>query len=186
MFLCSDTVHTAQAVRILLLPLDVISGQSLLGTNSAGNTQKIKLCCLASVPFNNFSIPAAEKHRFSTTEQLKSKTSCISMICVCLTNTPHISLMVRHKAAMGKWTVCLICSSVITSLSLSLSLSFHQPADVLPCPPGLIVTAVLTLLTICSGHTSLSSEVFRNVIGSGKVQKCALEALTALSCCPGI
>ncbi|XP_026214483.1 BRCA1-associated ATM activator 1 isoform X3 [Anabas testudineus] len=123
-----DTVHTAQAVRILLLPLDVISGQSLLGTNSA------------------------EKHRFSTTEQLKSKTSCISMICVCLTNTPHISLM---------------------------------PADVLPCPPGLIVTAVLTLLTICSGHTSLSSEVFRNVIGSGKVQKCALEALTALSCCPG-
>uniref|UniRef100_A0A7N6B5P6 BRCA1-associated ATM activator 1 n=1 Tax=Anabas testudineus TaxID=64144 RepID=A0A7N6B5P6_ANATE len=75
--------------------------------------------------------------------------------------------------------VILQCNNV--TVFLSLSLSFHQPADVLPCPPGLIVTAVLTLLTICSGHTSLSSEVFRNVIGSGKVQKCALEALTALT-----
>uniref|UniRef100_A0A3Q1HYU4 BRCA1-associated ATM activator 1 n=1 Tax=Anabas testudineus TaxID=64144 RepID=A0A3Q1HYU4_ANATE len=45
------------------------------------------------------------------------------------------------------------CNNV--TVFLSLSLSFHQPADVLPCPPGLIVTAVLTLLTICSGHTSM-------------------------------
>ncbi|XP_069545818.1 BRCA1-associated ATM activator 1 [Brachyistius frenatus] len=134
-----DRVHTAQSVRILLLPLDIITGLTLLGTNSA-----------------------ADEHRCSMVQQLKSKTSCISLICVCLTNTPQITLMDR---------------------------------DCLPCPPGLIVTAVLSLLRLCSGDSSSSSssfssssagssEVFRNVIGNGKVQKCALEALTALSSSP--
>ncbi|XP_071361622.1 BRCA1-associated ATM activator 1 [Trachinotus anak] len=128
-----DTVHTGRAVRILLLPLDIITGQTLLGTNTA------------------------EEHQFSVVEQLKSKTPCISMICVCLTNIPRITLM---------------------------------PPDLLPCPPALIVTAVLSLLRICSGDSSSSpagcSEVFRNVIGSGKVQKSALEALTGLSSSPGV
>lgn len=40
-------------------------------------------------------VPAADEHRLSLAEQLKSKTSCISLICVCLTNTPQITLMVR-------------------------------------------------------------------------------------------
>ncbi|KAM9362562.1 integrator complex assembly factor BRAT1 [Symphorus nematophorus] len=126
-----DSVHTVQAVRILLLPLDVITGQTLLGTNTT-----------------------ADEHQFSMVEQLKSKTSCISVICVSLTNTPQITLM---------------------------------PSDVVPCPPDLIITAVLSLLKICSGVSSSTgcSEVCRNVIGSGKVQKCALEALTALSSGPG-
>ncbi|XP_028450615.1 integrator complex assembly factor BRAT1 isoform X2 [Perca flavescens] len=128
-----DTVHTARAVRILLLPLDIITGPTLLGTNAS-----------------------ADEHPFSVVEQLKSKTSCISMICVCLTNTPQITL---------------------------------TPPGVLPCPPVLIVTAVVSLLRICSGTSSSSStgssEVCRNVIGSGKVQKCALEALTALNSSPG-
>ncbi|XP_031165470.1 BRCA1-associated ATM activator 1 isoform X2 [Sander lucioperca] len=128
-----DTVHTARAVRILLLPLDIITGPTLLGTNTT-----------------------ADEHLFSVVEQLKSKTSCISMICVCLTNTPQITL---------------------------------TPPGVLPCPPVLIVTAVVSLLRICSGSSSSSStgcsEVCRNVIGSGKVQKCALEALTALNSSPG-
>ncbi len=75
--------------------------------------------------------------------------------------------------------------------SPSLSLSFPQPSGILPCPPSLIVSAVLSLLRTCSGVSSSSSssagcsEVRRNVIGSGKVQKCALEALTALSSSPG-
>ncbi|XP_019125310.2 integrator complex assembly factor BRAT1 isoform X2 [Larimichthys crocea] len=126
-----DTVHTARAVRILLLPLDIISGKTLLGTNTT------------------------DEHRFSMVEQLKSKTSCISIICVCLTNTPQITLM---------------------------------PSDVLPCPPDLIVTAVLSLLRICSGISSSAgcSEACRNLIGSGKVQKCALEALTTLNNSPGV
>ncbi|XP_029288235.1 integrator complex assembly factor BRAT1 isoform X3 [Cottoperca gobio] len=128
-----DAVHTARAVRVLLLPLDVITGQSLLGTNTT-----------------------ADAHQVSVVEQLKSKTPCISMICVCLTNTPQIAL---------------------------------TPSGVLPCPPVLIITAVLSLLSICSGVSSSSStgssEVYRNVIGNGKVQKCALEALTALSSSPG-
>ncbi|TKS68481.1 BRCA1-associated ATM activator 1 [Collichthys lucidus] len=128
----SDTVHTARAVRILLLPLDIITGKTLLGTNTT-----------------------ADEHRFSMVEQLKSKTSCISIICACLTNTPQITLM---------------------------------PPDVLPCPPDLIVTAVLSLLRICSGISSSAgcSEACRNLIGSGKVQKCALEALTALNNSPGV
>ncbi|KAK5865780.1 hypothetical protein PBY51_020022 [Eleginops maclovinus] len=128
-----DAVHTARAVRILLLPIDIITGQTLLGT-----------------------ISTADEHQFSVMEQLKTKTSCISMICVCLTNTPQITL---------------------------------TPPDVLPCPPVSIVTAVLSLLRICSGVFSSSStgcsEVCRNVIGSGKVQKCALEALTTLTSSPG-
>lgn len=43
LFLCilsSDTVHTARAVRILLLPLDIIAGQTLLGTNTTGKTHR--------------------------------------------------------------------------------------------------------------------------------------------------
>ncbi|XP_034743503.1 BRCA1-associated ATM activator 1 isoform X1 [Etheostoma cragini] len=128
-----DTVHTARAVRILLLPLDIITGLTLLGTNTT-----------------------ADEHQVSVFEQLKSKTSCISMICVCLTNTPQITL---------------------------------TPSEVLPCLPVLIVTAVVSLLRICSGISSSSSagcsEVWRNVIGSGKVQKCALDALTALNSSPG-
>ncbi|KAM7394522.1 hypothetical protein PAMP_021319 [Pampus punctatissimus] len=129
-----DNVHTAQAVRILLLPFDVITGQSLLGTDTA----------------------AADERRFLMVEQLKNKTSCISMICICLTNTPQITLMLP---------------------------------DVVPtCPPVFVVLAVLSLLRICSGDSSSSTgcrDVYRNIIGSGKVQKCALEALTALSSIPG-
>ncbi|KAM8773566.1 integrator complex assembly factor BRAT1 [Acanthopagrus schlegelii] len=129
-----NTVHTARAVRILLLPLDIIADHTLLGTNTT------------------------DEHQSSVLEQLKGKTSCISLICVCLTNTPQITLM---------------------------------PSDVLPCPPDLIVTAVLSLLRICSGVSSSTgcSEVCRNVIGSSKVQKCALEALealTALNSSPGV
>ncbi|XP_026159148.1 integrator complex assembly factor BRAT1 isoform X2 [Mastacembelus armatus] len=128
-----DTVHTSWAVRILLLPLDIITGHTLLGINTA-----------------------ADEHRFSVVEHLKSKTSCISMICVSLTNTPQITLM---------------------------------SAGCLPCPPVLIATAVLLLLRVCNGHIPSSStgctEVFRNVIGSGKVQKCALEALATLNSSPG-
>ncbi|XP_045904138.1 BRCA1-associated ATM activator 1 isoform X3 [Micropterus dolomieu] len=128
-----DAVHTAWTVRILLLPLDIITGQTLLGTNTT-----------------------AGEDWFSMIEQLKSKSSCVSVICVCLTNTPQIAL---------------------------------KPSGVLPCSSALIITAVLSLLRICSGVSSSSStgcsEVCRNVIGSGKVQKCALEALTALSSSPG-
>ncbi|XP_053273766.1 BRCA1-associated ATM activator 1 isoform X3 [Pleuronectes platessa] len=129
-----DTVHTAWAVRILLLPLHIVTGQTLLGTDTT-----------------------VEEHRFSIAEKLKIKTSCVSMICVCLTHTPPITLM---------------------------------PGDLLPCPPVSILTAVLSLLRIVSGDSSsLSSgcsEVFRNLVGSGKVQKCALEVLTGLSSSPGM
>lgn len=82
---------------------------------------------------------------------------------------------------------CIFVWSRLTWVSLFLSL--HQPSGVLPCSSALIITAVLSLLRICSGVSSSSStgcsEVCRNVIGSGKVQKCALEALTALSSSPG-
>ncbi|XP_035811567.2 BRCA1-associated ATM activator 1 isoform X2 [Amphiprion ocellaris] len=130
-----DLVHTAQSARVLLLPLDIITGLNLLTTT-------------------------ADEQRFLMMEQLKNKTSCISLICVCLTNTPQMTLMA---------------------------------ADCLPCPPVLIVTAVLSLLKLCSGDSSSPSssssgcrEVSRNVIGSSKVQKCALDALTALSGSPGV
>uniref|UniRef100_UPI0037E88896 BRCA1-associated ATM activator 1 n=1 Tax=Semicossyphus pulcher TaxID=241346 RepID=UPI0037E88896 len=127
-----DAAHTERAVRILLLPLDIITGHTLLGTNTSGDDQGSSMI-----------------------DHLKSKTSCISAICVCLTNTPHITPL---------------------------------PSDILPCPPAFIVTAVLSLLQVCSGVSSSSSgcsEVCRNVISGAKVQKCALEALTCLSSSPG-
>lgn len=40
--------------------------------------------------------PVGDMHRFAMTEQLKSKT-CISMISVCLTNTPQIAHMVSVR-----------------------------------------------------------------------------------------
>ncbi|XP_037328308.2 BRCA1-associated ATM activator 1 [Pungitius pungitius] len=129
----SDVLNTTRAVRILLLPLHIVTGQTLLGTDAT-----------------------ADGRRSSAVEQLKCKTSCISMTCVALTNAPRIALL---------------------------------PCGVLTCPPDSIVTAVLSLLRFCSGVSSSSppgcSEVCRNVIGSGKVQKCALEALTALDSSPG-
>uniref|UniRef100_A0A3Q3EGU8 BRCA1 associated ATM activator 1 n=1 Tax=Labrus bergylta TaxID=56723 RepID=A0A3Q3EGU8_9LABR len=124
-YLKDDTTHTPQAVRILLLPLDIITGHTLLGTDIS--------------------------------DHLTNKTSCISLIC--------------------------------TFTSQSLSLFFPQPSGLLPCPPALIITAVLSLMRICRGVSTSSSsgcgDICRNVIGSGKVQKCALDALTFLSSSPG-
>ncbi|KAM4603328.1 integrator complex assembly factor BRAT1 [Polymixia lowei] len=100
--------------------------------------------------------PAAEDQRSSVTEVLNSKASCISVLCLCLTHTPPIAVM---------------------------------PPDFLPCPPVLVVTAVVCLLRLCGGHapssSTGSSKACRNVIGCGKMQKCGLEALAALSASPG-
>lgn len=124
-----NPVHTPKAVRILLLPIDIVTGQSVLGSD-------------------------AEERWCQMLEQLRNKPSCTSMICVCLTNIPQITLL---------------------------------PPDFLPCSPALIVTAVVSLLHISIGDSSSSSsssaEAVRNITGNGKVQKCALEALTALSNC---
>ncbi|XP_074553824.1 integrator complex assembly factor BRAT1 isoform X2 [Halichoeres trimaculatus] len=125
-----DASHTAQALRILLLPLQIITGHNLLGSSTS-----------------------ATDHQISMAEHLKRKTSCISVMCTCLSTAANITLL---------------------------------PSGLLPCPPALIIPAVLSLLRICSGISSTPisgcSETCRNVIGSGKVQKCALEALTSLSC----
>lgn len=69
----------------------------------------------------------------------------------------------------------------------TLSLFSHQPSDVLPCPPGHIVTAVLSVLKLASGMSTpaASGELSRNIMHCGRVQKCALEALIALSSSPG-
>lgn len=112
-FLSSNTVHTAQAVRILLLPFDIITSQTLLGTDTTGKTYA-DIHRYNSLSFSIFItkyilVSAVDDHRFSLTEQLKSKTSCISMICVCLTNTPQITLLVRlqaqQKTEERKWTI---------------------------------------------------------------------------------
>ncbi|KAM9770157.1 integrator complex assembly factor BRAT1 isoform 1-T1 [Menidia menidia] len=129
----NDGTHLAQSAGVLLLPLDIVTGLSLLGTGTS------------------------DQQRLSMVEQLKTKTSCISMICLSLTNAPQIALLAP---------------------------------DCRPCAPALILTAVLSLLRMCSGDTTTSSpgcfEVFRNITGCGKAQKCALDALSALSSCPEV
>ncbi|XP_061575592.1 BRCA1-associated ATM activator 1 isoform X2 [Cololabis saira] len=126
----NESVQRVQSARVLLLPLHIITGLALLDTNLA-----------------------AGEHRSSMVEQLKSKTSCISIICVSVTSTPRIILL---------------------------------GPDCLPCPPVLIVNAVLSILRICVGDFSKTGcfDAFRNVTNSGKVQKCALDALSALSSGP--
>ncbi|XP_077461556.1 integrator complex assembly factor BRAT1 isoform X2 [Stigmatopora argus] len=128
-----DSVYTSQAVRILLLPLHLLTEHLLL----------------EAVPDNHHVMMAA---------QLKNKSKFISMICVCLRSTPQLVFM---------------------------------PADVLPCPPTMIVLSVVTLLRICSGATSptllsgFKKENFKCIVSSRKVQKCALEMLFSLSGTPG-
>ncbi|XP_077574840.1 integrator complex assembly factor BRAT1 [Stigmatopora nigra] len=128
-----DSVYTCQAVRILLLPLHLLTEHLLL----------------EAVPDN---------HHVMMAEQLKNKSKFISMICVCLRSTPQLVFM---------------------------------PADVLPCPPTMIVLSVVTLLRTCSGATSptllsgFKKENFKCIVSSRKVQKCALEMLVSLSGTPG-
>uniref|UniRef100_A0A3B3DT08 BRCA1-associated ATM activator 1 n=1 Tax=Oryzias melastigma TaxID=30732 RepID=A0A3B3DT08_ORYME len=136
-FLCSghdNRIHMEQSAGILLLPVDIITSLTLLE--------------------GNFTV---KEHQLSMMEQLKNKTSCVSMICISLKYIPKITLMAP---------------------------------DCRPCPPASVVGAVLSLLRLCSGLSPPSVAgcvtVFRNVTGSGKVQKCALEALSALSSSPEV
>ncbi|XP_014834301.1 PREDICTED: BRCA1-associated ATM activator 1 isoform X1 [Poecilia mexicana] len=157
----SDPALSAHSARVLLLPLDIVTGVSLLDENSTGEQMTLVcfyMCnkCLLT-PFKSMlSNPAEEELRILITEQLKRK-SCISMICLCLSNIPQITLMA---------------------------------SDCLPCPQRLIVTAILLLLRLCCVDSSSSSagcvEVVRFITGNSKVQKCALEALLVLSKSPGV
>ncbi|KAM9792183.1 integrator complex assembly factor BRAT1 [Neosynchiropus ocellatus] len=135
-----DLVHASRAVRVLLQPLDLVTGHTLLD-------------------------PARELTsgdlRARTWACLKARPSCVSVMCVCARNLPQV---------------------------------LSQPADVLPCPPAAIVLALVALLRICVGESaSGDKDVFRNLVGSARVQKCALEALRRLSgaageccsCCDG-
>lgn len=50
------------------------------------------------------------------TAQLKNKSTFISMICVCLRNTPQVALMVRHTV-----TVCCddYCHRILADIDLN-------------------------------------------------------------------
>ncbi|XP_015232846.1 PREDICTED: BRCA1-associated ATM activator 1 isoform X2 [Cyprinodon variegatus] len=126
-----DPTHAAYAAGVLLLPLDIATGISLLKTNSTGVDLRILM-----------------------TEQLKSK-SCISMICVCLTNIPQITVMAPDCLPCPQR---LIVAAVLTFLRLCRGDS--------------------------SSSSTACVEVSRFVTGSSKVQKCAMEALSELSKSP--
>ncbi|KAK7929594.1 hypothetical protein WMY93_005989 [Mugilogobius chulae] len=123
-----DPVHTPKAVKILLLPLDILTGQSLLNSESAGETR----------------------------EELQNKSSCTSIVCLCVTNLHQITLL---------------------------------PDDFLPCPRPVIVSTLVSLLHMCIGSSAVSSGCAganRFIFGNGKIQKSALEALTAINHCSGV
>uniref|UniRef100_A0A087X611 BRCA1-associated ATM activator 1 n=1 Tax=Poecilia formosa TaxID=48698 RepID=A0A087X611_POEFO len=129
----SDPALSAHSARVLLLPLDIVTGVSLLDENST-----------------------EEELRILITEQLKRK-SCISMICVCLSNIPQITLMASD---------CLPCPQrlIVTAILL-----------------------LLRLCCVDSSSSSAGCvEVVRFITGNSKVQKCALEALLVLSKSPGV
>lgn len=134
---------------------------------------------------NISSLPPDEPPQFTLLEELRSKSSCVSILCLCLRNVPTITAMVRAEPPVVTQQV----KGLVSSLSHPLSLSPPpQPPHLLPAPPDAVVAAVLWLLRISSGDGVTSNgrtEVFKNIVGSSKVQKCALEALTAFSCSPG-
>uniref|UniRef100_A0A668SAT2 BRCA1 associated ATM activator 1 n=1 Tax=Oreochromis aureus TaxID=47969 RepID=A0A668SAT2_OREAU len=120
----------------------------------------------------------------------------LSFVCLCISNSGSLGAG-SFPAAIGREALCYRYYIVVILMHPHIYLFFlthgkaynllslPQDPDCLPCAPDLIVSGILSLLRICSGDSFSSSagcsEVFRNVIGSGKVQKCALEALTAVS-----
>ncbi|XP_023190354.1 BRCA1-associated ATM activator 1 isoform X2 [Xiphophorus maculatus] len=129
----SDPTFSAHSARVLLLPLDIVTGVSLLDENST-----------------------EEELRILITEQLKRK-SCISMICVCLSNIPQITLMASDHLPCPQR---LIVTAVLM---------------------------LLRLCCVDSSSSSAGCvEVVRFITGNSKVQKCALEALLVLSKSPGV
>ncbi|XP_057698842.1 BRCA1-associated ATM activator 1 isoform X2 [Corythoichthys intestinalis] len=133
-----DSVHTSQAVRILLLPLHCVTEHPLLET-------------------------AADNHHAMMAAQLKNKSKFISMICVCLRNTPQLAFMPPDV---------LPCSPTMIVLS---------------------VVTLLRMFSGDTSSTSSSSlfngyknEKVQCIISSRKVQKCALEMLVSLSASPGV
>ncbi|CAL9700103.1 unnamed protein product [Knipowitschia caucasica] len=88
-------------------------------------------------------------------EELQNKTTCTSIILTCVTQLHQITLLPDHF---------------------------------LPCKPLLIVSSVVSLLHMSIGGAVASStcgEVNRCIIGNGKIQKSALEALAAVCVCSG-
>lgn len=114
---------------------------------------------------------------------MKSKSSCISMVCVSLTNAPQVTNTVR-LSSHGR--IISLSERHFRSFQ-SLSRFSLQPSDALSCRPDSVVAAVLSTLKICAGSSSPAarSEVSRNIIGSSRVQRCALEALAAFVNSPG-
>ncbi|KAJ3614021.1 hypothetical protein NHX12_017598 [Muraenolepis orangiensis] len=64
----SDLSHKAKTAGLLLLPLEMITGLTLPGTQSAGSAEQ----------------------RSSLAELMNSKTPCISLLCVCLTHVDRL------------------------------------------------------------------------------------------------
>ncbi|XP_043969733.1 BRCA1-associated ATM activator 1 isoform X2 [Gambusia affinis] len=128
----SDPALSAHSARVLLLPLDIVTGVSLLDENST------------------------EELRILITEQLKRK-SCISIICVCLSNIPQITLMASDRLPCPQ-------RQIVTA-----------------------VLMLLRLCCVDSSSSSAGCvEVVRFITGNSKVQKCALEALLVLSKSAGV
>lgn len=95
--LCSDAVHTAQAVKALLLPLDIVTGQTLMTGKTHSCTQWRNIENKSSIPWEFlFVFRAEDDQRLSMADQLKSKSTCVFLIYVCLTNAPQITLMVSR------------------------------------------------------------------------------------------
>ncbi|KAJ0033572.1 hypothetical protein NQD34_000679 [Periophthalmus magnuspinnatus] len=122
-----DPVHTSKAVKILLLPLDILTGHSVLCSDAVGEIK----------------------------EELQiNKSSCTSLICMCVANLHQITLL---------------------------------PANLLPCPPAGIVSTLVSLLHMSLDATDWPGcvEVIKYIFENGKFQKCALDALIAVSQCSG-
>lgn len=104
-------------------------------------------------------------------------------------SSSSVSVWQTHRRLHSWWAQHVIHLLVMTHIlhTKTLSLFSYQPSDILTCPPGHIVTAVLSVLKLASGMLppAGSGELSRHIMHCGRVQKCALEALIALGSSPG-
>ncbi|KAM8842067.1 integrator complex assembly factor BRAT1 [Synchiropus picturatus] len=78
------------------------------------------------------------------------------------------------------------CVAVVCVCVRSLPQLLSQPSDVLPCRPAAVLLALVALLRICLGDSaSCDRDVFRQLVGSARVQRCGLEVLSHVRDAPG-
>ena len=140
-----------------------------------------------------------KEQRSLLAEQLNSKSTCVSLLSVCLSCTQTLTHTVTHTHSQTLYNTALLPDThTVMQLRVGVCVCPQVP-DYLPTPAVSVVISVMSLLRICGGHApspigsgkaSCSEPIGRNkacgnLIGCSKIQRCGMDALANLSSCPG-